>query len=311
MCCIILNSLSCPFTDSIVSKPRISCLPASFFAPAFSKLMCWLGVEYHVDHLIFSPGSPSSFVIQPCHPQEAHPFWSPASLSLYQSWSVFVGLHRVQVHIHSCILHACIWLHPEAFGLRDKTWTYNIMNKGWQPRNGFLINCNQDDIQYSVHFMQVHDFVPFSPETPTLSSQPPTENPYEKSLWMNIHSKEVPVSPSSQVARCPDKPSMWIRNSDLNRLEAWTNGSNGPMVASTRRGERALLATLRHVEDGTSRSRLGHRHRHHHHHHHHHHESLWIMNHESCMLHNNDKSIWPNCTNLEFSEIREFPFINF
>lgn len=193
MCCIILNSLSCPFTDSIVSKPRISCLPASFFAPAFSKLMCWLGVEYHVDHLIFSPGSPSSFVIQPCHPQEAHPFWSPASLSLYQSWSVFVGLHRVQVHIHSCILHACIWLHPEAFGLRDKTWTYNIMNKGWQPRNGFLINCNQDDTQYiyassrlcPIFTRNTHTLIP-TPNWKPLWKKPMNEHPLQGSARFTI-----------------------------------------------------------------------------------------------------------------------------
>lgn len=237
---IILNYLSCPFTDSIVSKPRRSCLPGSFFAPAFSKLMCWLGVEYHVDHLIFSPGSPSSFEIQPCHPQEAHPFWSPASLSLYQSWSVFVGLHRVQVHIHSCILHACIWLHPEAFGLRDKNMN-NITSwtKVGNLEIGFLINCNT---MISSTFHPSSRLCPiFTPKHPHSYPNPqlkPYEKPYE---WTSTPSRFT-ILPSSQVSGQAIHVNQKLGFESPRGLDQRIQRS---MVASTRWGERALLATLR------------------------------------------------------------------
>ena len=99
----------------------------------------WLGVEYHVDHSIFSPGSPRSVEIssQP----DLHPRRTRSDLQHHLACvrtAVSVGLYRVQVHIHSyiCFLPACIWLHPEAFAF-EKKWTYiNIMNKGWQLRNG-------------------------------------------------------------------------------------------------------------------------------------------------------------------------------
>ena len=84
---------------------------------------------------------------------------------------------------------------------------------------------------YPVDFMQVHDFVPFSPRNTHTLIPTPNRKTLWKNLWVNIHSNlfhHPPKLPGVRTSHpCESETRIWIASRP-----------------GTRGGERALLATL-------------------------------------------------------------------